>query len=576
MSRAIRLTLCFLLLVIFPRAAQATWPTDPTVNLPLCTATGEQWYPRVVSDGAGGVIASWTDKRNGVDTDIYVQRADVSGTLMWTADGVALCTATGDQLNQSITSDGAGGAIVAWYDDRTAVRGVYAQRIGASGAPLWTTNGVAICTVAGSATHAYPHIDADGAGGAIIAWVDNRNGAGTDIYAQRVSAAGLPLWGANGVAVCASSRDDQELDVVSDGAGGGFVTWESRWGSVSDVCAQRMDAAGVRQWADTGVVVRRRSVGESGNPGATPRIVLDGADGALIAWGDKRNGDDQAFTQRLSASGVPQWTTGGVPLSPTAPNMSDPSMVSDGSGGALLDWIDDRTGSFEMYAQRVDGAGTALWTSTGVGLSAGPGPVDCDGDPAGCSWMPPSVVSDGLGGAIGTWWGGASNDIYAQRVSANGTLQWGTDGVALCLASGNQVMPTITSDGCGGAIVVWEDHRNGNWDIYAQEVSATGQLAAVPVTDSHSLQLGSPVPNPTSGGISIVYALPNAAGISLAIYDLQGRTIRALIAGPQPAGQGMARWDGRGEAGRLVPGGLYFARLRAGEQTLTRRFTVAR
>jgi hypothetical protein len=91
--------------------ALADCPIDPTVNVPLCTATGNQNAPASVSDGAGGAIVTWYDNRGG-DLDIYAQRLNSAGTPQWTADGVALCAATGDQRYPTIASDGAGGAIV--------------------------------------------------------------------------------------------------------------------------------------------------------------------------------------------------------------------------------------------------------------------------------------------------------------------------------------------------------------------------------------------------------------------------------------------------------------------------------
>ncbi len=54
-------------------------------------------YPTIVSDGAGGAIVTWKDHRSGTSYDIYAQRISAGGTVQWTANGVALCTATGDQ-----------------------------------------------------------------------------------------------------------------------------------------------------------------------------------------------------------------------------------------------------------------------------------------------------------------------------------------------------------------------------------------------------------------------------------------------------------------------------------------------
>ena len=68
--------------------------------------------PAITSDGAGGAIVTWHDTRSGGTTDIYAQRVNASGAIQWTADGVALCTARGNQDYVWITIDGAGGAIV--------------------------------------------------------------------------------------------------------------------------------------------------------------------------------------------------------------------------------------------------------------------------------------------------------------------------------------------------------------------------------------------------------------------------------------------------------------------------------
>ena len=88
-----------------------------------------------------------------------------------------------------------------------------------------------------------------------------------------------------------------------------------------------------------------------------------------------------------------------------------------------------------------------------------------------------AMVSDGAGGAIVAWSdfvSGLSNGIFAQRIGAAGALQWGSDGVRL-RTSDFLYGPIIASDGAGGAIVVWEDLRDGkHYGLYAQRVGAAG------------------------------------------------------------------------------------------------------
>jgi hypothetical protein len=91
----------------------------------LCTASSSQEAPQIVSDGAGGAIVTWFNvisppSFGPVYRDIYAQRVLANGTIApgWLADGIAVCSADSTQQNPQIVSDGAGGAIVAWQDSR--------------------------------------------------------------------------------------------------------------------------------------------------------------------------------------------------------------------------------------------------------------------------------------------------------------------------------------------------------------------------------------------------------------------------------------------------------------------------
>ena len=121
------------LALLLPHPATAAWPADPNVNVPLCTATRDQFYPTIASDGAGGAIVTWHDYRSGGTSDIYAQRIAAAGSVQWAVSGAALCTATGTQQYPTIVSDGAGGAIVTWYDNRSGNYDIYAQRVQANG-----------------------------------------------------------------------------------------------------------------------------------------------------------------------------------------------------------------------------------------------------------------------------------------------------------------------------------------------------------------------------------------------------------------------------------------------------------
>ncbi len=380
----------------------------------------------------------------------------------WVQDGTALCTATLDQQIPQIISDGAGGAIVTWQDYRSGSDwDVYAQRANASGVTQWTTDGVTLCTAMGNQQS--PQITSDGAGGAIVTWHDFRSG-NYDIYAQRVNASGTVQWTANGAALCTATGTQQYPTITSDGAGGAIVTWQDRRsGTNYDIYAQRVNASGTVQWTANGVALCT-ATGDQYDIA----ITSDGAGGAIVTWDEQRGGSGlDIYAQRVNASGTVQWTADGVTLSTATEHQYFPRITSDGAGGAIVTWWDLRGGSdWDVYAQRVSAFGSAQWTTDGVALCT-----------AASDQSAPTIVPDGLGGAIVTWHDLRSGnyDIYAQRVNASGTVQWTANGAALCTVTGTQQYPTIISGGAGGAIVTWHDLRSGaNYDIYAQRVNASG------------------------------------------------------------------------------------------------------
>src|SRR3989442_4989678 len=91
------LGLVLLMMLALPLAggvAHAAWPRNPAVNLPICTAAADQQSPTIATDGAGGAIVTWYDRRSG-NSDIYAQHALASGAVDggWPGNGPALCTA---------------------------------------------------------------------------------------------------------------------------------------------------------------------------------------------------------------------------------------------------------------------------------------------------------------------------------------------------------------------------------------------------------------------------------------------------------------------------------------------------
>lgn len=334
----------------------------------VCNAAGSQWQPRMISDGAGGCVITWQDSRSGT-FDVYAQRLNGLGSSLWTFNGVVVSNATGDQLEPTLCSDGGTGAIITWYDTRNpAPNGwdIYAQRI-TNGVVQWTANGVAMCTAAGDQWS--QQITVDGLNGAIIVWQDLRAGSGTyDLWAQRVFGNGTVVWFANGVAVCQATNNQFFPVIASDGANGALIAWpDFRNGTDYDIYAQRLNLNGASLWTTNGAAICTASDYQSG-----VTVISDGQQGAYIAWSDRRNfatNDYDLYIQRVGVGGNPLWAPQGraVATGPTGEEL--PMLTSDTANGVTVVFRAGSASTQGLWAQRLDNNGTLYWATNGVRIS---------------------------------------------------------------------------------------------------------------------------------------------------------------------------------------------------------------
>jgi hypothetical protein len=270
---------------------------------------------------------------------------NADGDTLWTGDGIRVCPAEYVQQNPRITTDCVHGAYIAWFADRGSGLDIFGQRIDANGTISWAS-GFYVCTY--TEAQRYPVITSDGAGGAIVAWEDFRNETFiADVYAGRFDSTGTYKWQQP---VCIATDNQDAIEIVSDGAHGAIITWDDdRAGSYSDVYVQRADASGNMIWTANGVGVCTYSGYQT-----YPVPVLSGNGGAIVAWQDSRSGNADIYVQQVDASGNVQWTADGLVLCNETNTQSLTVITSDGVGGAIVCWYDQRISAYDLYAQRIE------------------------------------------------------------------------------------------------------------------------------------------------------------------------------------------------------------------------------
>jgi len=435
-----------------------------TLHLQLIDGTS-QADPAMARDGSDNIIMVWQDFRSG-NGDIYAQKVDVDGSKLWAADvRVDSDSGIADQGTPAVVVDGSGNAIVVWADERNGNSDIYAQKLDGGGNRVWAAD-VRVDSDSGTATQRFPAMALDGSGDAIVVWGDYRNGNG-DIYAQRLDGSGSRLWVSDRQVNSDSGTAWQDFPTVAvDGNGAAVVAWEDRRGGRWDIYAQRLDEDGDRLWA--GDVCVNFDTGTAGQH--WPAVAVDGSGNAVVVWIDERNGTWDVYAQRLDGSGNRLW--GGDGRVNFGSGMADhcipPAVAVDGGGNAIVVWEDKRDDRWDIYAQKLDGGGSRLWAAD-VRVKSNIGTA---GD-----WSPPSVVVGRNGNAAVAWKDSRNGkwDIYAQELDGSGNPLWAAD-VRINSDNGtaDQQYPDVAVDGSRNAFVVWGDLRNGDRDIYLQKLDGSG------------------------------------------------------------------------------------------------------
>ncbi|BDQ02636.1 LamG-like jellyroll fold domain-containing protein [Ignavibacterium sp.] len=199
----------------------------------------------------------------------------------------------------------------------------------------------------------------------------------------------------------------------------------------------------------------------------SPKITSDSKGGAIIAWEDYRDGTSKIYIQRIDKNGIVKWTDNGLPLCSYNSGQSNPQLIDDGNGGAVMVWVDDRYGNFDLFAQRIDSLGNKLWNSNGVLV------FDNDGNQT-----QPQIVktSDNIYYVVCLDDRMGTQNLFVQKLDLQGNMIWGDNGkMGNHLRSLRNFKSIIDKN--DNLVLVWEDFAfNIDGMIYSQILDSNGNF----------------------------------------------------------------------------------------------------
>jgi len=193
---------------------------------------------------------------------------------------------------------------------------------------------------------------------------------------------------------------------------------------------------------------------------ARPCIATDDTT-AFIVWYDRRAGTTyDIYGSRIDSDGN-LLDPAGILIAHCGNDDPYPDVAFDGTNYLVVWHYTETSGPYDIYGARVSKQGILLDTEPFIISDAT------------SHQQSPAVAFDGTNYLV-VWFDsrGETYDIYGTRVAQDGTVL-NSSGIAISTAAEKQYFPDVSFDGTN-YMVVWQDQRNGTFDIYASRVAQNG------------------------------------------------------------------------------------------------------
>ncbi|GEM_PF-2856819 len=483
---------------------------------PLVCDPGDQIEPIVLMPpGKDYFYLVYVDKGEGSIQGERVLSVKVdlkSGDLLWDTSIKACNSDSGMWQPDAVVTEN-GDLVIAFLDGRFGYNKcrLYISKISEDGEYKWGADGVPVCTLDNVA--AYPRLALSPDGGCWVVWRDYRPDS-SGIFVNRIKKDGTPVQ-ENGKFIFRYGF--YPLVVSSNKCA--IVLWKGEKDGISGIYGQRFYPDLTPQWDSGGKLIisfyQPSLILESERE--YPYAISDLKGGAIIYYDvyDTLNSENPYYTlfQRVDSLGNLLWSE--------MPKTEDAYYIaSDDNSGVFVVWGRLRNWDYnysEVYGTHIDSSSNFLWENPLLIWKS-------DYWDTTEYWVYPTATHDMHGGAIITWIESTEDgdELWGCRVDSSGDVKWSK---ILIDDYSEKKYPLVKSVSDSLFLIIWEDYRSEDCDIYGLVVTLNGEVVGIKESKESKdlLSFNSLI---TNGILKIKGDL--GRGIRIELYDVLGRKVRSF------------------------------------------------
>lgn len=237
-------------------AGTAVWASPATISNAGGISAQTQILP-FIKDDTDGVYIAWDDDRdNNMFASSWVQHVNSTGTVLFAANGVEVCTTPGMNHWYPVMAQPTGSTdvYVFWNEINGNQNqwGLFGQKISSTGALQWTNAGMSFIPV--SATDVYPMALKKTATDMVLFYEEYLTSINTQLKAMRISTTGGMVWTPSVTTICSVNSQKIHTEISDFTNNQWILTWEDTRSGTSDIYAQNISLGGTLGPVSSGTI----------------------------------------------------------------------------------------------------------------------------------------------------------------------------------------------------------------------------------------------------------------------------------------------------------------------------------